>query len=87
MLIVLLIERNCTGCGRLYDWCAGLFQMSCVKHDRVSAEVLVIPVVLAVVVCYASWMLFAYWPRLRREWNNLRAEALKRRSAHNHFHK
>ena len=54
--------------------------MSCVRHDKVKVETIVIPCVLAVLFCYAFWVLFAYWPRLRREWQNLRAEALKRRS-------
>lgn len=55
--------------------------MTCVKRKRVKTETIVIPVVLAVVFCYASWLLFAYWPRLKREWRILRVEALKRRSA------
>ena len=78
---VFLTDVDCAMYGRLCDLCAGLFQMSCVKHNRIHVEIIVIPVVLVVVLCYASWVLFAYWPRLRKEWNNLRAEALKRRSA------
>ena len=48
-------------------------------HDKVSVAAIVVPVVVVVALCYASWLLFAYWPRLKHEWLTLRIDALKRR--------